>query len=59
MYYSNKQIDHNINDIIKRNKILFLEKLELLQKDEYNCIINNGMQSNVLDRIVLEILDEN
>jgi len=59
MYYSNKDINYNIDDIIKKNKILFLEKLELLQKDEYNCIINNGIESNVLDKIVLEILNEN
>ena len=58
MYYSNNQNSSKIDDIIKRNKILFLERLELLQKHEYNCIINNGVDSTTVNNIVFEILKE-
>ena len=62
MYYSEKSEDekcHNIDAIIRKKKILFLGKLELLNKDEYNCIINNGIRSIVANNIIDEVIKNN
>lgn len=42
--------------LIKKNKISFLEKLELLIEDEYNCIVKEGLDTQKIDKFYFDFI---
>jgi len=42
--------------LIKKNKISFLEKLELLIEDEYNCIVKEGLDTQKINKFYFDFI---
>lgn len=42
--------------LIKKNKISFLEKLELLIEDEYNCIVKEGLDTQKINNFYCDFI---